>query len=105
MKRLFKYFKPRYWELRRILSDIKKAKKVFINGKHNYLCLAFAAVNYRYFVGSDIAKYIPEFNPIFLTGIDRPYGHAWWPTGDSICRIAALDKLIAIYEQKVKDFI
>lgn len=105
MKQLFKYFKPRYWELKRILSDIKKAKKVFISGKHNYLCLAFAEVNVRYFVGSDIAKYIPEFNPIFLTGIDRPYGHAWWLTWDSISRIAALDKLITIYEQKVKDFI
>ena len=104
MKRLFKYFKPRYWELRRILSDIKKAKKLILNKEHCYLCYAFAEVNYRYFVGSDIAKYIPEFNPVFLTGKENFYGHAWWPTHDKASRIEALDKLIAIYEQKIKDF-
>ena len=104
MKRLFMYFKPRYWKLRRILSDIKEAKKLILSGRHDFLCLAFAGVNDRYFICSDIAKYIPEFNPIFLTGTCWPYGHAWWPTHDKASRIEALDKLIAIYEQKIKDF-
>lgn len=104
MKRLFKYFKPRYWELKRILSDIKEAKKLILNGRHDYLCLAFAEVNNRYFAGSEVTKYIPEFNPIFLTGIDWQYGYPWWPTLDTASRIKALDKLIAIYEQKIKDF-
>lgn len=104
MKRLFKYFKPRYWELRRILSDIKKAKKLILNGRQDLLCLAFAAVDDRYFGGSEITKYIPEFNPIFLTGIGQPYGHAWWPIEDRTARLEALDKLIEIYEQKIKDF-
>lgn len=104
MKRLFKYFKPRYWELKRILSDIKEAKKLIINGRHDFLCFAFAEVNDRYFVGSEITKYIPEFNPIFLTGEAAFYSHAWWPNGDRKSRIEALDKLIAIYEQKIKDF-
>ena len=104
MKRLFKYFKPRYWELRRILSDIKEVKKLILNGRYDHLCTAFAAVNDRYFIGSDIAKYIPEFNPVFLTGKAKPYAHAWWLTHDRKSRIEALDKLIAIYEQKIKDF-
>ena len=104
MKRLFKYFKPRYWELRRILSDIKEAKKLILNGKYNYLCLAFAEVNDRYYVGSKVAKYIPEFNPAFLKGEAELYNHAWWPTKDRKSRLEALDKLIAIYEQKIKDF-
>ena len=104
MKRLFKYFKPRYWELKRILSDIKKAKKLILNGRHNYLCLAFGSVDDRYLVSSNIAKYIPEFNPIFLTGIGRSYGHAWWPARDKASRIEALEKLITIYEQKIKYF-
>ena len=103
MKRLFKYFKPRYWELRRILSDIKKAKKLILNGKHEFLCLAFAEVNNWYWSGSIVAKYIPEFNPIFLTGRDDYYRHPWWPKGDRDSRIEALDTLIAIYEQKIKD--
>lgn len=104
MKRLFKYLKPRYGELKRILSDIKEAKKLIINGRRNYLCLAFAEVDDRYFCGSEITKYIPEFNPIFLTGEEHPYDNAWWPTYDKASRIEALDKLIAIYEQKIKDF-
>ena len=41
MKRLFKYFKPMYWELRRILSDIKEAKELILSKKHDYLCMAF----------------------------------------------------------------
>lgn len=103
MKRLFKYFTPRYWELRRILSDIKEAKELILSKKHDYLCHAFAEVNDRYFCGSETAKYIPEFNPIFLTGEAKFYDHAWWLTYDRKSRIEALDKLIAIYEQKIKD--
>lgn len=104
MKRLFKYFKPRYWELRQILSDIKEVKGLILNGEHDYLCPAFAAVNDRYWIGVEVAKYIPEFNPVFLTGEAKFYIRAWWPTYDRKSRIEALDKLIAIYEQKIKDF-
>lgn len=104
MKRLFKYFKPRYWELKRILSDIKEAKKLILNGRQNCLCYAFAHVSDRYFVGSEVVKYIPEFNPVFLTGEGKPYGEVWWPSVDRKSRIEALDKLIVIYEQKIKDF-
>ena len=104
MKRLFKYFKPRYWELKRILSDIKEAKELILNKKHDYLCLAFHEVNDRYFCGSEVAKYIPEFNPIFLTGEEKLDCDAWWLTYDRASRLEALDKLIAIYEQKIKDF-
>jgi hypothetical protein len=104
MKRLFKYFTPRYWKLRRILSDIKEVKKLIINGRHDFLCFAFAEVNNRYRTGSHVTKYIPEFNPIFLTGKDYFYGLPWWPIEDRTARLEALDKLIAIYEQKIKDF-
>lgn len=104
MKRLFKYFKPRYWELRQILSDIKEVKGLILNKKHDFLCLAFNEVNDKYFAGSEVAKYIPEFNPIFLTGEEKPHFNAWWPTYDRKSRIEALDKLIAIYEQKIEDF-
>lgn len=104
MKRLFKYFKPRYWELRRILSDIKEVKKLILNGRHDFLCLAFNEVNGKYFTGSKVTKYIPEFNPIFLTGQGNYYGRPWWPIVDRTSRLEALDKLIAIYEQKIEDF-
>lgn len=104
MKRLFKYFKPRYWELRRILSDIKKVKELIINGRHDFLCHAFAEVNDRYSFGLEVTKYIPEFNPIFLTGEGKFYCRPWWPIEDRTARLEALDKLIEIYEQKIKDF-
>ena len=104
MKRLVKYFKPRYWELKRILSDIKQAKELILSNKYTYLCHAFAAVDNRYWSGLDVTKYIPEFNPIFLTGKEKFYEHPWWLIADKASRIEALDKLIAIYEQKIKDF-
>lgn len=104
MKRLFKYFKPRYWKSRRILSDIKQAKELILSNRYTYLCHAFAAVDDRYWSGLDVTKYIPEFNPVFLTGEDDYYGHPWWPIEDRASRLEALDKLIAIYEQKIKDF-
>ena len=104
MKRLFKYFKPRYWELRRILSDIKEAKEIFLSNKYHYLCHAFAAVDDRYWTGVYVTKYIPEFNPSFLTGEYCSPEQPWWHPSDKISRLEALDKLIAIYEQKIKDF-
>lgn len=104
MKRLFKYFKPRYWESRRILSDIKQAKELILSNKYTYLCHAFAAVDNRYWDGMDVTKYIPEFNSSFLTGECVVHERPWWPPIDKISRLEALDKLIAIYEQKIKDF-
>ena len=103
MKRLFKKLKPSYWELRRILSDIKEAKELILSKKHYYLCHAFAEVSCRYYHGSQVAKYIPEFNPIFLTGKGDYYNYPWWPIDDRTSRLEALDKLIAIYEQKIED--
>lgn len=104
MKRLFKYSKPRYWKLRRILSDIKEAKELILNKKRDFLCNAFAEVSCRYYHGSQVTKYIPEFNPIFLTGKGDYYSRPWWPIEDRTSRLESLDKLIAIYEQKIKDF-
>ena len=103
MKRLFKYFKPRYWKLRRILSDIKAVKELILIKKHDFLCIAFAEVSYRYYSGLQVTKYIPEFNPSFLTGEEHYYSYPWWPVEDRASRLEALDKLIAIYEQKIKD--
>ena len=104
MKRLFKYFKPRYWKLRRILSDIKEAKELILSDKCSYLCHAFAKVNDRYWTGVYVTKYIPEFNSSFLTGECYHSEQPWWHPNDKISRLEALDKLIAIYEQKIKDF-
>lgn len=84
MKRLFKYFIPRYWKLRRILSDIKEVRELILSNRYTYLCLAFAAVNDRYWRGLDVAKYIPEFNPIFLTGKDADYGRQPMATMDTV---------------------
>lgn len=49
-----------------------------------------------------ISEYIPEFTPEFLLG--RPHDDIgfWWPTEDDEPRKKALDRLISIYEDKVK---
>lgn len=104
MKRFFKYFNPRYWKLRRILLDIREVKWLILSKKHDFLCIAFAEVNDRYRTGLHVTKYIPEFNPTFLAGKRRGYLEGWWPVVDRASRLEALDKLIAIYEQKIKDF-
>lgn len=104
MKRLFKCFMPKYWKLRRILSDIKQAKELILSNKCTYLCHAFAKVDNRYWTGMYVTKYIPEFNASFLTGECCLHEHPWWHPSDKISRLEALDKLIAIYEQKIKDF-
>ena len=102
MKRLFKYFTLRYWKLRRILSDIKEVKKLILNGRHDFLCLAFAEVSFRYYNGSQVTKYIPEFNASLLAEKKSDYSYPWWPVNDKASRIEALDKLIELYDCKIR---
>ena len=103
MNNFLKYFNPKYWKLKTILSDIKEAKNIILEGVTPYMCVAFCHVNfYRYH--DNITKYIPEFNPKFFTGEEKGYLEPWWPSADTASRINALDTLITIYEQKINNF-
>lgn len=82
---------------RRILRDIKKAKRYFEKGKTNLMCESFAMVSTKY--EKPIDSIIPEFNVDFL---DANYKRklVWWDWWDRESRIKAFDKLIEVYSKK-----
>lgn len=82
---------------RRILRDIKKAKRYFEKGKTNLMCESFAMVSTKY--EKPIDSIIPEFNVDFL---DANYKRKiiWWDWWDRESRIKAFNKLIEVYSKK-----
>lgn len=94
-------------EIKLIIEYIKFAKKYYLkcinNGTYIGMCLAFnhASLNDRYYNKHITYRLIPEFNSKFLNGNgNEPY---WWLLKDSKSRIAAFDKLIKLYETKIKE--
>ena len=85
---------------RRILRDIKRAKKYYQEGRANYMCNALHMVDIKYREKS-IDSIIPEFNRDFLNAKYKQYYHtAWWDSSDRESRIKAFDKLIEVYSKK-----
>ena len=84
---------------RRILKDIKKAKKCFEETDALFMCVAFQMINkkYRYNPTNSI---IPEFNQDFLNAQYKQYRSVWWDSSDRESRIKAFDKLIETYSKK-----
>ena len=94
------------WNIRkrrkRILKDIKKAKKAYVNGDERFMCYCFKHVNKdKYACLEDIQKYIPEFNPTYLNADEWASKYSqWWYVSDREPRIKAFDKLIELYSKK-----
>ena len=93
------------WNMRkrrkRILKDIKEAKKVYIDNKERYMCSCFKRVNkdkYPCVIG--IQKYIPEFNRRYMNAERWASDYSmWWLTSDRESRFKAFDKLIELYSK------
>ena len=83
---------------RRILRDIKKAKKYFEEGITDYMCHSFEMVSIKY-SEKPIGSIIPEFNRDFLDATKKEC-LAWWDWFDRESRIKAFDKLIEVYSKK-----
>lgn len=83
---------------RRILRDIKKAKRYFQEGKNDFMCHCFMSVSTKY-CKYPIDSIIPEFNRDFLNA-NFNIGHVWWSWLDRESRIKAFDKLIETYSKK-----
>ena len=85
---------------KRILKIIKDAKKCFLEGREEFMCLCFAEVYPKFLDGGtltwNIQKLIPEFNRETLGATTSKDSNAWWLSKRS--RIEAFDKLIEIYE-------
>lgn len=94
MIKLFKKIKRK-----RILKDIKKAKKVYEMGRTKYMCNAFKLGNTKYF-DKPIDSVIPEFNRETLNAqYKNIYYSFWWIPDDRESRLKAFDKLIEIYSK------
>lgn len=94
-------------EIKLIIKYIKSAKKYYLkyihNGVHAGMCLAFdrASWDNPCFNKNISIKSIPEFNAKFLNGdSNKTY---WWPIKYTKARIDAFDKLIKVYENKLKE--
>lgn len=83
---------------RRILSDIKKAKRYFQEGMIDFMCLCFMRVSIKY-CKYPIDSIIPEFNRDFLNAEYNGLS-IWWDRDDRESRIKAFDKLIDTYSKK-----
>lgn len=83
---------------RRILRDIKKAKRYFQKGKEDFMCHCFMRVSTKY-RKYPIDSIIPEFNRDFLNA-NFNRGDVWWSWLDRESRIKAFDKLIEVYSKK-----
>jgi hypothetical protein len=82
---------------RRILRDIKKAKRYFEKREADYMCYSFMLVSFKYY--NPINSIIPEFNREFLNAkYERSI--VWWDVNDRESRIKAFDKLIEVYSKK-----
>lgn len=109
--RRFFYRKPKYpYEL--IIKVLKEAKEIFnsYTGIGMCSCLVDAILKqpelnpekHTVLSYSRITEYIPEHNSRFF-GI-RDYHMYWWPIYDSKSRNEAFDKLINLYEAKLKKY-
>lgn len=83
---------------RRILKDIKEAKKCFEETDAKFMCIAFKWSNKKYLY-KPIDSIIPEFNRDFLNA-EYKDSRAWWDWLDRESRIKAFDKLIEAYSKK-----
>lgn len=114
MKRILNRIKHliyRRKELKLCLKIITDAKDYYIKNSYLGMCNAFNRTLFlNYFkyiegIGSNnwIKNNIPEFNAEYLTGIKKSYNEFWWNLNDTDSRIAAFDKLINLYETKIKE--
>lgn len=109
--RRFFYRKPKYpYEL--IIKVLKEAKKIYneYTGVGMCSCLVDAILKQPelnpkeeiVLPYSKIIDYIPEYYPRFF-GV-KNYFMYWWPRYDSKSRNEAFDKLINLYEEKLKKY-
>lgn len=89
---------------KRILKIIKAAKQNFLDNKSDYMCLCFYDVCYPKFwdYNRNIQAMIPEFNRLTMGATTPKNTSIWWFADDRESRIKAFDKLIEIYENKIK---
>lgn len=117
MKRILNHIKHFIYK-RKELKRLKLCLEVIENAKDYYttkgfnkgMCNAFYMVLYDIHIHINYMPYgqwlginIPEFNPKYLTGLGASYNEYWWNVNDIDSRIEAFNKLINLYETKIKE--
>ena len=95
----------------KILCWIKAAKELYLKGSIKGLCQSltytvpdiFIKEFYKINMGNQekIKSIIPEYYPEYFRTILHPNDY-WWDISDRKSRIQAFDKLIQVYEDKLK---
>ena len=94
---MIKYLIKEY-RRRRILRDIKNAKRCYQISDAEFMCIAFKRINIKY-RNKPINSIIPEFDRKFLNA-EYKDSSVWWPYQDRESRIKAFDKLIEVYSKR-----
>lgn len=91
-------------KIKNALKTITRAKKYYLNNYSLYMCPCFILSISKdgYVTTADIVQEIPEFNPSTFGVTETNYKLAWWDSEDRTSRIEAFDKLIEIYEEKLR---
>ena len=115
MKRILNHIKHliyRRKELKRLelcLKVIERAKSYYIlKGYDDGMCNAFGMALYKMNIYHRsytewINHNIPEFNAKYLTGTNASHFTYWWDLKDIDSRVEAFNKLIDLYETKIKE--
>ena len=100
-KKIFRIFYKEYRKSKYILKKIIKAKQLYEEDFSSYMCCciqdAFNCFSWQ------IPDMIPEFRPETFN-VKKEFEAAWWPGDDRKSRIDAFDKMIDIYEGKLKKY-
>lgn len=97
IQRIKNWFKNR--RRKQTLKIIKKAKRVYLDGKEYCMCFSFMRVESSFLFYENIVKRIPEFTPSTFGLHETKPNSVWWPITDRQSRINAFDKLIEIYSK------
>ena len=95
-----------------IVDVLKEAKEFLLKSNKHYvggMCFCIESVcnqnNIKFTSTYCIKQNIPEFNSLYLAGIDEPIQEYWWDPNDKQSRIEAFDKLINLYKNSNKEWI
>lgn len=106
----WRFFNKEKYRLYEILCWIKAAKEHYVkvvckSRRKIGLCgtLAATAPNCFYANSESPESIMPEYTPEYLGATGDEYSGFWWDIEDTKPRIEALNKLIQVYKDKLKD--
>jgi hypothetical protein len=94
-----------------LIVDVLKEAKELLSELNGEIGMCFCIIwicncnDLKYTSLYYIRKNIPEFNSLYLTGINKSMGEYWWDPEDKQSRLKAFDELINLYNNSNKQWI